>query len=224
MFSSIFSTTGTQLGISSVLTAYLCALLCGVLIALLYRRLENPSRNFLLAVTLLPGVVMSVILLVNGDLGVGVAVAGSFSLVRFRSLPGKASDIVVIFLAMATGLACGIGQVGFALFLTVVCAASALLLSRLSIYRPDTEERSLRITIPEDLDYTNVFDDIFEQYTSRCRLLSVKTTNMGSLYQLEYSIRLRDAAQEKQMLDALRTRNGNLTVACALGDTKKQEL
>lgn len=224
MFSSILTGTASYLSITQVLTCTAASILCGMIIALAYKFTEHPSRNFLISVVILPAVVQMIILMVNGNLGVGVAVAGSFSLVRFRSLPGKASDIVIIFLAMGAGLMTGMGYVWLA-------AASALLISllfvmtaRIPAFDEDRTIRSLRITIPEDLDYMTVFDDLMAKYTTSSRLVSSKTVNLGTMYQLTYEIRLKDEKEEKKMIDELRTRNGNLSIACGHQAAAAQEL
>jgi uncharacterized membrane protein YhiD involved in acid resistance len=152
--------------------------------------------------------------MVNGNLGVGVAVAGSFSLVRFRSLPGKASDIAAVFLAMAAGLACGMGYLGYAVLFALVLGMLMLILDRLSQRLPrPTQDKTLRITIPEDLDYCQLFDDLFAEYTSCWESVAVKSTNLGSLFKLTYHVTLKNPKLEKEFLDALRCRNGNLEIA-----------
>ena len=152
-------------------------------------------------------------LLVNGNLGAGVAVAGTFSLVRFRSAPGSARDIAVIFLAMTVGLACGMGYAALAVLATVIVCAVLMLPRKGTAQMAD---RILRVTVPENLDYMDLFTDLFESYTTVARLTRVKTVNMGSLYSLEYQVRLKDIAQEKQLLDAMRCRNGNLEISSGL--------
>lgn len=194
------------------------ALVLGAVLALLYRLNNRCSQSFAVTLALLPAVVCVVILLVNGNLGAGVAVAGAFSLVRFRSAPGSAREIGAIFLAMAAGLATGMGYVGYAVLFTVVIGAVQWLyesLTRLLAHRTRCE-KILRITIPEELDYGSVFDDLFDTYTVAHRLTKVKTTHLGSLFRLTYAVTLRDGAQEKEFIDALRCRNGNLEISCSV--------
>ena len=224
MFSSILTGITSYLSITQVLACTAASIVCGMIIALAYRYTEHPSRNFLISVVILPAVVQMIILMVNGNLGVGVAVAGSFSLVRFRSLPGKASDIVIIFLAMGAGLMTGMGYIWLAVCCALLISLLFVMAARIPVFDEDQSVRSLRITIPEDLDYTTVFDDLMEKYTTSSRLVSSKTVNLGTMYQLTYEIRLKDEKAEKTMIDELRTRNGNLSIACGHQAAAAQEL
>ena len=175
---------------------------------------------------LLPAVVCVVIMMVNGNVGAGVAVAGAFSLVRFRSVPGTAREITMLFLAMGAGLIAGMGYLAFALLFTLVLCTATLLYALVepALNRNAENHKTLSITIPEDLDYSSVFDDIFTEYTSACELVRVKTTNMGSLYRLTYQLTLRDRSREKEMLDKLRCRNGNLEISVSRQETTAVEL
>ena len=224
MFDSILTGTTGFINISQVAVCTLASLACGLVTALCYRIAEKPSRNFLISAVILPAVVQMVILAVNGNLGVGVAIAGSFSLVRFRSLPGKASDIVMIFLAMTAGLLTGMGYVWLALAMSVTLSLVFAAVSKLPLFAGDEKERTLRITIPEDLDYTSVFSDIFDEYTSSCRQVAARTVNLGTMYQLTYEIKLRKAEDEKKMIDAIRVRNGNLGIVCGHQAITAQEM
>ncbi len=211
----------------SVMAVSLCTLasiLCGLIIAYLYKTCENPTKGFTVTLALLPAIVQLVIFMVNGNLGVGVAVAGSFSLVRFRSLPGKASDILIIFLAMAIGLSTGMGYIYLASIATLVLSLVYLLLAKTSLLDGDNKYRNIRITIPEDIDYTDIFEDIFKNYTTKMELESVKTINLGTMYQLTYNASLKDANKEKEMLDQIRVRNGNLPVISSRCVTIQTEL
>ncbi len=214
MFSTIL--IDTELTIAEIGICTAAALISGMIIALSYKAAAHPSRSFAITTAVLPVMVMVVILMVNGNLGVGVAVAGSFSLVRFRSLPGKASDIGAVFLAMAAGLACGTGYIAFAVVMTAVICAVTYLLYRSGLFAQPESLRYLTVTIPEDLDYANVFADIFQSYASHTSLTSMRTVNLGALYELRYEVTLRDPAKEKEFLDAIRVRNGNLTVQSSL--------
>lgn len=173
------------------------------------------SQSFAAALFILPAVVQMVIMLVNGSVGTGVAVAGAFSLVRFRSAPGNAREIGVIFLSMAVGLALGMGYVAIAVIFFAIIAAVLLLFAKFGFGTPRKEERTLKITIPENLDYDGLFDDLLKQYTCAYSLENVKTTNMGTLYELRYSIRLKNDEIPKPFIDAIRCRNGNLNVSCS---------
>ena len=172
------------------------------------------TQSFAITLAVLPAVVQMVILLVNGNVGAGVAVAGAFGLVRFRSAPGTAREIGVIFLAMAIGLAAGMGYIGLAVLFFVIVAAVMLLLTRFNFGGSKRSERILRITIPENLDYEGLFDDLFQKYAENCSLEKVKTSNMGTMYELQYRIALKDAKIPKAFFDEIRCRNGNLNIVC----------
>ena len=224
MFTSILTGTTSGIDAASLGICLLASIVCGLITAFAYRYCEHPSKNLLVTVALLPAIVQMVILMVNGNLGVGVAVAGSFSLVRFRSLPGKASDILIIFIAMALGLCTGMGFVVFALVLAVVLACVLIAFQKLPLLTADPTYRSLRVTIPEDLDYITVFDEVFAEYTKKCDIQTVKTINLGTMYQIGYDIELKNVADEKKMIDQLRIRNGNLPVICSHTSTINVEL
>lgn len=201
------------------------ALVLGAVLALLYHLTARSTRSFTVTLALLPAVVCVVILMVNGNLGTGVAVAGAFSLVRFRSAPGTAREIGAIFLAMATGLAAGMGYLGYAALFTVIIGIVLFVYEKIAqTASRRTCDKILRITIPENLDYGDVFRDLFETYTSRYCLTRVKTTHLGSLFRLTYTVTLRDASQEKEFIDALRCRNGNLEISCSLRETESEVL
>ena len=202
---------------------FLCLLTafgCGCLTALAANIKNRTSVSFLTALVLLPMIVCTVILMVNGNVGTGVAVMGAFSLVRFRSVPGKAKDIVVIFMAMTSGLSCAAGQLGLALIFTgIVCVVLAVL-----AYIPVKQEMELRITVPETLHVADAFQDIFAEYTHSCRLMHTKTVNMGSMYKLQYRLQLKDATELQAFVDKLRTRNGNLEIAIGEAVEGSEEL
>lgn len=202
------------------------SLVLGLVMAFAYMYRTRYTKSFVVTLALLPAVVCVVIMLVNGNVGTGVAVAGAFSLVRFRSVPGTAKEICTLFLAMGAGLIAGMGYLDFAVLFTVVMCAAFLLYSRLDFgaQKNAAAYKSFTITIPEDLDYTGVFDDIFQEYTTAHTLVSVKTTNMGSLFRLTYQITLRDPAREKEMIDKLRCRNGNLEIMVSAQETTVAEL
>lgn len=208
-------TTLTCLGVSLAL---------GVVIALVYMFRNTYTKSFVLTLALLPAMVQTVILLVNGNLGVGVAVMGAFSLVRFRSVPGSAREIACIFFSMAVGLACGMGYVVYAGVFTLIIGAVMICYNLLRFGDVSDTRRTLKIVIPEDLDYSEIFDDLFAEYTKRATLEKVQTTNLGSLYELKYTIILKDAKKEKAMLDKIRQRNGNLNITCGRVAAGKDEL
>lgn len=219
LFSSISTGTVTA---SFYMIATAISLLCGLIAAFAASYRTHVSKSFLITLILLPTIVETVIIMVNGNVGTGIAVAGAFSLVRFRSVPGKAREIAAIFLAMTAGLASAAGYVFIALLFTVIASALMLLLTLI----PIRSERSmdLRITIPESINYGSVFDDLFAAYTKSHQLVSVKTTNMGSLYKLLYRVELKDRSTTKEFIDALRCRNGNLEIALADAAERGEEL
>ena len=163
-------------------------------------------------------------MLVNGNLGTGVAVMGAFGLVRFRSAPGNAREIGSVFLAMAIGLATGMGYLGIAVLLLIIIGAAILVLAAVPLGSQSFAQKELKVTIPENLDYAGIFDDLFEKYTKRAVLMKVRTTNMGSLYELCYRIELKKEEEEKAMLDDIRCRNGNLTIVCGRIVENREEL
>lgn len=210
MFDSLFDMMGTTS--VSILIAFLGSIAAGFVLAVAYKMCERTSKSFLITTVLLPAIVMITIMMVNGNLGVGVAVAGSFSLVRFRSLPGKASDILIVFVAMACGLAAGMGYVLLSIAFAFLVSIFYVLFAKTSFFAENPKYRSIRITIPEDLDYNDVFKDIFDRYTSKVELKSIRTVNLGTMYQITYDVELIHEENEKTMMDAIRTRNGNLSV------------
>jgi len=210
------------------LTQYLIvtgvSLVLGLISALVYMYQNTYTKGFVLSLVLLPTVVQTVILLVSGNLGAGVAVAGTFSLVRFRSVPGGAREIAAIFAAMAIGLATGMGYIAVAALLTIAVGSVSLILVKLKFGDQDVNNRHVKVTMPENLDYNKVFDDVFSEYTTRTELRKVKTTNLGSMFELQYEITLRDPSQEKAFIDALRTRNGNLNILLSRTPGNNEEL
>lgn len=227
IFSGIFDSTRTStLAVSDFLLCIGCALAIGAILAAAYTYRTRYTKSFAATLALLPAVVSVVIMMVNGNLGAGVAVAGAFSLVRFRSVPGSAKEIGAIFLAMGTGLVVGMGYLAYALLFAVVLSAISMLYSRLSLgaRKKAAQYKTLHITIPEDLDYTGVFDDLLREYAAEWELVQVKTTNMGSLFRLTYHLTLRSAGREKELIDKLRCRNGNLEINLTRQETLVGEL
>ena len=211
MLDSIIQTQITA-QVFALCTAASLALGLGTALLCMYK--SRYTQSFIITLAMLPAVVQVVIMLVNGNIGTGVAVAGTFSLVRFRSAPGTAREIGMIFLAMAIGLATGMGYVALAVFFFLIMALFVLVLTSLHFGGGDEHERELKITIPETLDYDGLFDDLFEKYTRSARLERVKTTNMGTLYELHYRVVLKTERIPKEFLDELRCRNGNLNIVC----------
>lgn len=213
--------TGTEITVSAFFICTAVSLLLGLGIAALCMYKSRYTHSFILTLALLPALVQLIIMLVNGNIGAGVAVAGAFGLIRFRSAPGSAKEISMVFLATAVGLATGMGYVAVAAIFFVIIAAVCLLLTSLGFGAGAEEERELKITIPENLDYDGLFDDLFQKYTRSAELERVKSSNMGTLFELSYKVVLRDAHATKAFLDELRTRNGNLTIVCGKPVTRE---
>lgn len=213
IFTGVFDNTSIlTIEISQFLLCVGAALIIGLFIALAYTYKAKYTKSFVVTLATLPSIVAVVIMMVNGNLGAGVAVAGAFSLVRFRSVPGTAKEIGAIFLAMCTGLAVGMGHLGYAILFSIIISIVNMIYTMSSLGNNKTRERTLKITIPEDLDYTGVFDDLFSKFTEKSQLIIVKTANMGSLFKLTYEITLKNPKEEKVFIDELRCRNGNLEI------------
>ena len=214
------SIIGTEITLSAFFLCTAVSLVLGVGVALVGTFRAHSSQSYALTLAVLPAAVQVVIMLVNGNIGAGVAVAGAFSLVRFRSAPGTGREISAIFLAMAIGLATGMGYVTLAVLFFLILAG-VMLLTAVKFGGGQEAARVLKITIPEDLDYDGLFDDLFERYTSSHSLEKVKTTNMGTLYELRYRITLKKEPVPKAFLDELRCRNGNLNIVCCREETRE---
>ena len=208
--------TGTELTLQAFLICTAASLILGIAVAALsmYKSKSKYSQSYVLTLAMLPALVQIVIMMVNGNIGAGVAVAGAFGLIRFRSAPGTAKEIGMVFLTTAIGLATGMGYVVIAAVFFVIIAAFTLALTALRFGAGASDERELKITIPENLDYDGLFDDLFQKYTRTADLDRVKTTNMGTLYELSYRITLREGVSVKPFIDELRERNGNLNIVC----------
>ena len=226
-FRGLFDTDMTNvISVSDFLLCMSCSLIIGLILALGYMYRSRYTKSFIVTLALLPTVVCVVIMMVNGNVGAGVAVAGAFSLVRFRSVPGTAKEITMLFLGMGAGLITGMGYLGFALLFTLIMTGLTILYNRLDFGTGKNAARykTLNITIPENLDYTGVFDSVLAEYTDSCELVRVKTTNMGSMFHLTYNLVLQDIAREKEMIDKLRCRNGNLEISVSKQETIVTEL
>ena len=212
MLTNLFSNTASTISMEALLISCLVSIILGFFIALTHKFTSNYSKSYLTTIAVLPFLVQVVIMLVNGNLGTGVAIMGAFSLVRFRSLPGNAKEILTVFFAMVVGLAIGTGYLVFSTIMTVVGCIILIIYNKINIFEKNNNEKLLSITIPEDLDYTDVFNDEFNKYTSSNQLIKVKTTNMGSMFDLKYKIILKDISKEKEFIDSLRIKNGNLKI------------
>ena len=210
MFSSIL---GSTLTISNFAICLSVALALGFVVSFMHMKTTKSNKNFVTTLFVLPALVTTVILLVNGNLGTSVAVLGAFSLVRFRSIPGNSKEILSVFFAMAIGLAVGVGYIGFAAIFTVAISLIIALLNFINFGEETKNTKMLKVLIPEDLDYTEVFNDIFNDYVDRADMVSAKTVNMGSIFELTYRVDLKKNINEKEFIDKLRVRNGNLKIS-----------
>ncbi len=222
VFKGVFDTDMTSvITVSDFILCVACSLVIGLILAFAYMYRTRYTKSFVATLALLPAVVCVVIMMVNGNVGTGVAVAGAFSLVRFRSAPGTAKEIGILFLAMGAGMIAGMGYLGYAFLFAIILSAVSMLYSRLDFgaRKNSAIYKTLHITIPEDLDYTNVFEELLAQYASSWELTNVKTTNMGSLFKLTYDITLKNPGAEKKLIDKLRCRNGNLEISVSKQET-----
>lgn len=227
IFKGLFDTDMTNvITVGDFLLCIGSALVIGLILTFCYMYRARYTKSFAATLALLPAVVCVVIMMVNGNVGAGVAVAGAFSLVRFRSVPGSAKEIGAIFLAMGTGLIVGMGYLGYGFLCAVVFGAVSVLYTGLNFGEKKNAAlyKTLHITIPEDLDYDDVFEPIIKEYASECELINVKTTNMGSLFKLTYNIKFNGAGSEKEMINKLRCRNGNLEISISKQETAVSEL
>ena len=212
MFNTIFNTGTTGLEVSTVPISAAAALAMGIALAITHMKTSQTTKGFLITLATLPLLVMAVMIMINGNLGTSIAILGAFSLIRFRSLQGRAKDLLAIFFAMMIGLSCGMGHILFGTVITVIAILAILLFTYTHFLEPDRHERVLKVVIPEDLDYEEVFLDTFKKYTSRYHLVKMKTMNMGSLYKLTYDVKLKHGVKEKDFLDEIRIKNCNLKV------------
>ena len=209
MFNSIL---GDTLNINSFAICLGVSLVLGFIVAFMHMKTTKSNKNFVTTLFVLPALVTTVILLVNGNLGTSVAVLGAFSLIRFRSIPGNSKEILSVFFAMAIGLATGVGYIGFAALFTVAISLIIAILSLTNFGEETKNTKMLKVLIPEDLDYTEVFNDIFNDYVDSADMVSAKTVNMGSIFELTYRVNLKKNINEKEFIDKLRVRNGNLKI------------
>lgn len=222
LFASII-TSGTLTG-SAFLLCTACSLLIGLFAGLSYARQNACTKSFFMTLVLLPAIVQMVIMLVNGNIGAGVAVAGAFSLVRFRSAAGRGQEITYIFLVMTAGLATGMGYLAVAALYSVLIVLVSLILGLVGTSLTGSGQRILKITVPETLDYEGAFDDLLGTYTKKADLIEVRTASMGSLYRLTYEIVMKPEMSTRNLMDEIRRRNGNLEISCGRPAENIQEL
>ena len=226
LFSGLFDSAAVSvIPVGQFLLCMSVALVIGLILAAAYMYRARYTRSFVTTLAILPAVVCVVIMMVNGNIGAGVAVAGAFSLVRFRSVPGTAREIGMLFLAMGAGLVCGMGYLAYAVLFTVLLCLVMVVYGHLGLGSGKGDlRRSVRVTIPEDLNYTEVFEAPLAQHTAEHELMQVKTTNMGSMFRLTYHVTLASADAEKALIDDLRCRNGNLEILVSRQETVQAEL
>ena len=205
MFSSIIS---ESIEVTDFIICMFSSFILGLVTSLVYMKTSKTSKNFLISLSVLPTLVAVVIMLVNGNLGTSVAVLGAFSLIRFRSVPGSSKEIVAVFFSMAIGLAIGCGYIGYATLFTIIVSIIMYILNSVKF----DEEKKLVITVPEDLDYTNCFNEDFEKYLKSYKIEKAKTTNMGSLFEVTYNVKFKNEKDEKEFVDNIRVKNGNLKI------------
>lgn len=194
------------------ITCVVASLILGIAAALVFSAGTKYTSSWKISIALLPAVVCVVIMMVNGNIGAGLAVAGTFALVRFRSQPGSAKEVTGLFFAVALGLICGNGYVGVAVIFFVIMSAATLILAAIRFGAADSAVQTLKVTIPENLDYETIFDDLFERYCKHVNRVRVKTVTMGTLYELTYEIVMKDQSESREFIDAIRCRNGNLNI------------
>lgn len=204
-------------------TAVLLGLIIGIAYMFMCRK-ERYNRDFIIGLVILPAIVAAVILLIGSNVARAFSMAGAFALVRFMSVPGSAKDIAIVFFAMASGLACGLGYVTFACVFVVIMIVILILLTVFNFAQPHTDIKQLRITIPESLNYSDVFDEVMNKFTEKAELRKVKTTNMGTMFELSYNVVVKGSVNEKEFIDNLRMRNGNLNISLSVGENDNNNL
>ena len=224
MLESILSTTSATISMENCIICIAVSIILGIIISATHKLTTKTTTNFLLTLTLLPLLVQVVILLINGNLGTSLAVAGAFSLIRFRSMQGNSKELISIFWAMAIGLALGMGYIILAVVITIIVAILMVVISKILSNTQNSTTRKLKIVIPENLDYSEVFDDLMKKYTDKSELKKAKTTNMGSTYELSYMVNLKKNIKEKDFIDEIRVRNGNMLVMLEREELSEVEL
>lgn len=221
LFSSIFTSTFT---LGQFLIAVLASMMLGFVVSIYYMFMNTYSKSFVPSLILIPAIECVVIIMINGNMGAGIAVAGSFALIRFRSARSSAKDLTAIFMAMAIGIICGTGYIGIAVLFTLIVCAVGMFLSFVKYGEFDGKMRYLKITVPENLNYDEAFEEVLDNYCSSYEIEKVKTLSLGSLFRVDYSIVMKDTSKIKAMIDDLRIRNNNLEIVCGKEAVSKEEL
>lgn len=218
LFNTVLVNLSGDLTIVSVLTAMGVALALGALISLTYSRTKGIScqRNFVITLMMLPVILCAIILFVGSNVARAFSLAGTLSIIRFRSAPGDPKDIGYIFFDIAAGLSCGVGLYGYGIIFVILLCAVMLCVEKFHLMGGKHIRKTLKITIPEDLNYEGVFDDILKKYTYSSSLDKIRTTDLGSLFELIYTVSIKRGQNEQEMLNELRCRNGNLTIILTL--------
>ena len=224
MLNSILSSAVAEISVSDALICIFAAIILGIIISLVHRFTTKATSNFLVTLSILPLLISVVIFLINGNLGTSLAVAGAFSLIRFRSMPGNSKEILSVFWAMAVGLAVGMGYIFYASIITLIVAIFVIIYNKVMANKSEKNDRKLKIVIPENLDYEEVFKDLLEKYTNKYEIQKVKTTNMGSMYEINYKVNLKSGIDVKKFMDEIRIRNGNMLVMLERIDISEEEL
>lgn len=225
IFKGLFDTTNTSvIEVKDFLICIFVSLIIGLIIACSFMYKNKYTKSFVITLATLPAIVCVVIMMVSGNIGAGVAVAGAFSLVRFRSVPGTAKEISMIFLAMGTGLITGMGYIGYALLFTIILCIVNIIYNLITNNKKNKIEKVISITIPEDLDYTEIFDELFNEYLLTYELIKVKSTNLGSMFKLTYNVCFKNNVNEKELIDKIRVKNGNLDIVVSRKEINNLEL
>lgn len=229
MFETIFkqATTDLRIDLESTIMIILASLALGLVISGAYflsTNKKNRSTNFILSLIILPAIVAIVILLVGENIARAFSLAGIFSLVRFRSIPGDSKDITFVFLTMAVGLSTGLGYLTLGAVVALIIGAVIIIVYKLGINKTKPKEKRLKITIPEDMNFQDAFDDLFAKFTDHCEMHKIKTTNMGTLFELNYDVIMKNGISEKEFIDSIRCRNGNLNIQLGIKENNSQQL
>ena len=216
---SLLETVEVSISIFDTILMIIISFLCGFLISFTYMKTSekgNYSKNFSLTMILLPAIISSIILLIGSDIARAFSLAGAFSIIRFRSEPGEPKDIAYVLFSMGAGLALGIGEYVFAIIFTIILCLSMIVLMKTNFGSKKKVFKLLKITIPEELNYESEFQEIFEKYNVEYHLNKVKTTSLGSLYQLYYDVIFNTDINTQEFIDELRIRNSNLDISLSL--------
>ncbi|KOY14407.1 DUF4956 domain-containing protein [Paenibacillus xylanivorans] len=223
MLDSIFSSalTDTTLTFSNAILTIGLAIIMGVIISLTYMKTNQStySQSFTLTMVVLPVIVAIIILLIGSNIARAFSLAGAFSIIRFRSAPGDPKDIAYVLFTMASGLACGVGAFGYAVMFTIILCVLMFVLSRFNFGEKKNQQKTLKVTIPENLSYEEALDEVFHKFNVVHELKKIRTTELGSLYELVYNVTIHESVNQKEFLDMIRTRNGNLDISLTMSPT-----